>query len=229
MSHHASGPNFGFPRGDARLDMTDLYAFPKPGDPARSILIFNVHPSFDVNPPVPTTTEPSRRARYTKSRSTRMAMPLPISVTASGSRLPKMGSRLRRFAVFEGREPPARRRGRHHRRASTGLGRSGCAGAEAGDYRVFFGWRSDPFFFDADGLFNNMQFTGDDFFADKDVCSIVLELPNSALGTNEVGIWARTLDGMAKAGSRQTAVDDPCKRSFSPGRKGGIPQRGTSG
>ena len=27
MSHHASGPNFGFPRGDARLDMTDLYAF----------------------------------------------------------------------------------------------------------------------------------------------------------------------------------------------------------
>src|SRR5262245_15745085 len=34
----------------------------------------------------------------------------------------------------------------------------------AGDYRVFFGWRSDPFFFDANGLFNNMQFTGDDFF-----------------------------------------------------------------
>ena len=25
MSHHASGPNFGFPRGDARLDMTDEY------------------------------------------------------------------------------------------------------------------------------------------------------------------------------------------------------------
>jgi len=32
MSHHYSGPNFGFPRGDARLDFTDLYAFPKPGD-----------------------------------------------------------------------------------------------------------------------------------------------------------------------------------------------------
>ena len=38
MSHHASGPNFGFPRGDARLDMTDLYAFIKPGDPNKSIL-----------------------------------------------------------------------------------------------------------------------------------------------------------------------------------------------
>ena len=52
---------------------------------------------------------------------------------------------------------------------------------EAGDFRFFFGWRSDPFFFDANGNFNQMQFTGDDFFKDKNVCSIVLELPNSAL------------------------------------------------
>ncbi len=38
MSHHYSGPDFGFPRGDARLDLTDLYAFPKPGDPRKSII-----------------------------------------------------------------------------------------------------------------------------------------------------------------------------------------------
>jgi hypothetical protein len=30
MSHHYSGPDFGFPHGDARLDFTDLYAFPTP-------------------------------------------------------------------------------------------------------------------------------------------------------------------------------------------------------
>src|SRR3954465_4509335 len=58
MSHHYSGPNFGFPRGDARLDFTDLFAFLKPGDPARSILIMNFHPSSGVNPPGPTTAEP---------------------------------------------------------------------------------------------------------------------------------------------------------------------------
>src|SRR5260221_11852706 len=58
MSHHASGPNFGFPRGDARLDMTDLYAFPKPGDDGKSIVILNVHPSFRLDSPEPTTTEP---------------------------------------------------------------------------------------------------------------------------------------------------------------------------
>jgi hypothetical protein len=43
------------------------------------------------------------------------------------------------------------------------------------------------------GALNNLQFTGDDFFADKDICSIVLELPNSTLGPKEVGLWVRTL------------------------------------
>jgi hypothetical protein len=38
MSHHYSGPDFGFPHGDARLDFTDLYAFLKPGDAGKSIL-----------------------------------------------------------------------------------------------------------------------------------------------------------------------------------------------
>jgi hypothetical protein len=50
-------PTLGFP-GDARLDKTDLYAFPKPGEPGKSILILNVHPSIAVNPPGPATTEP---------------------------------------------------------------------------------------------------------------------------------------------------------------------------
>jgi hypothetical protein len=41
MSHHYSGPDFGFPHSDARLDLTDLYAFPKPGDAGKSILIMS--------------------------------------------------------------------------------------------------------------------------------------------------------------------------------------------
>jgi hypothetical protein len=45
MSHHYSGPDFGFPQGDARLDFTDLYAFRKPAETGKSILIVNVHPS----------------------------------------------------------------------------------------------------------------------------------------------------------------------------------------
>ena len=58
MSHHYSGPHFGFPRGDARLDVCDLFAFPTPGDASKSILIMDVHPSVGFNPPGPTTSEP---------------------------------------------------------------------------------------------------------------------------------------------------------------------------
>src|SRR5881392_3404995 len=58
MSHHASGPSFGFPRGDARLDMTDLFVFTKPGDSSKSIIVLNVHPSFRLDSPESTTTEP---------------------------------------------------------------------------------------------------------------------------------------------------------------------------
>src|SRR3984893_5039017 len=58
MSHHYSGPDFSFPHGDARLDFTDLYAFPKPGDAGKSILIMNVDPSAREKPARPTTTEP---------------------------------------------------------------------------------------------------------------------------------------------------------------------------
>src|SRR6476469_3281891 len=49
---------FRVPPRDARLDLTDLYAFPKPGDAGKSILIMNVHPSSGFNPPGPTTADP---------------------------------------------------------------------------------------------------------------------------------------------------------------------------
>jgi hypothetical protein len=79
---------------------------------------------------------------------------------------------------------------------------------DAGDYRFFAGWRSDPFFFDAAGLLNNFQFTGEDFFGDKNVCSIVLELPNSALGLpSRVGLWHRTLIPANGAGGEWVQVD----------------------
>jgi hypothetical protein len=69
MSHHHSGPDFGFPHGDARVDLTDLYAFPKPNEADESILIMNVHPSAFVNPPGSTTREPfAPEASHIRSR-----------------------------------------------------------------------------------------------------------------------------------------------------------------
>ena len=85
---------------------------------------------------------------------------------------------------------------------------------EAGDYRFFAGWRSDPFFYDVGGALNDFQFTGSDYFADKDVCSIVLELPNNELGSTEVGLWHRAL--VPEDGAGWVQVDRGLEPSRSP-------------
>src|SRR6266436_4220983 len=194
MSHHYSGPDFGFPHGDARLDFTDLYAFPKPGDASRSIVIINVHPSAGENPPGPTTTEPfAPEALYE------------LKIDTDGDAVADIAYRVR-FSAFEsGAQTAMLRRVDGPQAADTGDGgRVIVDGApvstwrearitQAGDTRFFAGWRSDPFFCDVEGAKNNLRFTGDDFFGDKDVCSIVLEVPNSALGAKDLRLWARTL------------------------------------
>src|SRR5271154_4123685 len=57
-SYHYSGSHSGFRHGDARLDLTDLFAFPKPGGVRNSVLILNVHPSFSFDPPERTMLDP---------------------------------------------------------------------------------------------------------------------------------------------------------------------------
>jgi len=85
MSHHYSGPNFGFPGGDPRYDFADLFAFPKPDDAGKSILIMDVHPSMAVDPPGPTTPEPLRPKLSMKSGSTPTPMRSPTSPFKSDS------------------------------------------------------------------------------------------------------------------------------------------------
>src|SRR6266478_5205935 len=205
MSHHYSGPDFGFPHGDARLDLTDLYAFPKPGDAGKSILIMNVHPSSGFNPPEPTTADPfATEALYELKIDTNgdAVADIAYRVRFSPSKGGVQTATLRRVegaqavgtddggqAIVEG--------------APVSMGREARV-TQAGDYRFFAGWRSDPFFFDVRGALNNLQFTSNDFFADKDVCSIVLEVPNSALGPSKLGLWARTLNG---SGGRWVQAD----------------------
>ena len=205
MSHHYSGPDFGFPHGDARLDLTDLYAFPKPGDAGKSILIMNVHPSVGVNPAGPTTDDPfATEAVYE------------LKIDTDGDFIADIAYRVRFTSDKNGAQTATLRRVEGEQAAGTGDdGQMIIEGApvstareahvtEAGDYRFFAGWRSDPFFFDTMGALNNLQFTGDDFFADKDVCSIVLEVPNSALGSGKIGLWHRTVDG---AGGKWVQAD----------------------
>jgi hypothetical protein len=194
MSHHYSGPDFGFPQGDARLDLTDLYAFPKPGDADKSILIMNVHPSAVVDPPGPTTAEPfSTEALYEFRIDTDgdAVADITYSVRFSSSEDGSQTATLRRIDGAQAADTS--NGGQIIVEAAPVLTGRNARVTDAGGYRFFAGWRSDPFFFDTKGALNNMHFTGDDFFADKDVCSIVLEVPNTVLGRKRIGLWARTL------------------------------------
>ena len=196
MSHHYSGPEFASPHDDARLDFTDLFAFPKPGNDNVSILIMDVHPSVNVKPPGPTRTDPfSPDAVYE------------IRIDTNGDHVADVAYRFRFSPMQEGKQAATWRRAVGE--VAAGIGDEGTVvldnapvstGKEAriskaGNCRFFAGWRSDPFFFDVEGALNNLQFTGKDYFADKDICSIALEIPNSELGSTPVRLWARTVDG----------------------------------
>jgi hypothetical protein len=196
MSHHYSGPDYGFPHGDARLDFTDLYVFQRPGDGSKSIVVMNVHPSDSVNPPGPTTDEPfAHDAIYELKIDTNGDAVADIAYRVHFSRY-KGGMQTATLVRAEGGFAVGAGEGGRTiiESAPVSIGNESRV-TESGDYRFFAGWRSDPFFFDTLGALNNLQFTGTDFFTKKDVCSIVLEVPNSAIGSQENGFWFRTLDG----------------------------------
>jgi hypothetical protein len=195
MSHHYAGPALGFPHGDARLNLSDLYAFPKPGAPSTSILIMDVHPSVGLNPAGPTTSEPfAPNAIYE------------LKIDTDDDAVADIAYRIRFTSSSDGTQTAALHRAEGAEAAAIGDGGQLIVAeapvsmghdarvTKAGGYRIFAGWRSDPFFFDTRGALNNLQFNGDDFFAEKDICSIVLEVPNSALQPKKLGLWHRTVD-----------------------------------
>jgi hypothetical protein len=217
MSHHYSGPNVEFPRGDARLDFTDLYAFPNPQGAGRSILIMNFHPSFGIKPPGPTTAEPlAPDALYE------------LRIDTDGDTVADLTYQLRVTPANAGGQTATLRRFEGGRAGGTGEGGQVIIDAipvstgpqpsvrEGADHRIFVGWRSDPFFFDVEGVLNQFQFTRHDYFADKDVCGVVLDLPNSALGPKEVGLWVRTLIRDGVAGTSWVQADRGARPSQTP-------------
>src|SRR6266704_1639519 len=188
MADHLDAPGLTSPMSDPRTDITDVYAFRKPGDSSKSILVLNVNPLA-----LALAAFFNSEAIYT------------INVDTDGDAVADRSFRIR-FSDVEGGAQTATvhvATGAVAARLNDG-GPAVIAGAPAsfgsqphittrGEYRFFAGLRSDPFFFDLLGFINNLKFTGSDFFADKNVFGIVLEVPNSALGTSPTRLWGRTL------------------------------------
>jgi hypothetical protein len=182
MSDHSDSPH-------PKADITDLYAFQKPGDPGRSILIVNVN----------------GEAR-SKAQAFDPAASYELKVDADGDLRADIG-----YHVLFAPSHTARATAAVYRVTGDAAEGSGAIGevvianalvstdgeariAERGDHRFYAGLRSDPWFADVGGLFDNMRFTGRDTFAERNVFSIVLEVPNETLGPGgPVGVWARTV------------------------------------
>ncbi len=187
MADHLDSPGLMPPGGDVRIDFTDVYAFQKPGDSTKSILMMNVNP-------------------LALASAFREDAIYDLRVDTNGDAHADIAFKVK-FGPFSGgsqtaniyRGTLAEAEGRDLKgdliigNAPASFGSTPSI-TENGPYRFFAGLRSDSFFFDLLGFLNNFQFTGSDFFADKNVFGIVLEVPNSALGSNpDIGVWARSL------------------------------------
>jgi hypothetical protein len=180
--------SIGPPMGDPKTVITDLYAFVKPDDgedgelPGKSILMMNVNP---LAPALANEFESGAEYLIKVDTDKDAVEDITFRVTFS----PKVSSRQTgRVERIDG--------------AGSTVVISDAPvsfGAEAivtvdGRYKLFAGLRSDPFFFDLLGFIDDFNFVNGDFFADKNVFAIVLEVPNSALGRTPAttSLWART-------------------------------------
>ena len=171
------------------LNITDFYVFQKPGDERKTILIMNVNP---MPPKLADSFDPAAVYEF--------------RVDTNGDAVADIAFRVR-FSPYENGHQTAtvRRATGQQATSNDDSGEIIIANApvsfgeqaqvtNVGDYTFFAGSRSDPFFFDLMGFCNNLKFTGTDYFLDKDVFGIVLEVPNSALGEHsKVGLWSRVL------------------------------------
>lgn len=199
MSHHST---VDYPQ----LDITDLYIFRKPDDPTRTILIMNVNPFA-----------PTRAATFDAETSYEFKLDGDGDAQAEAA-----------FHVFFSPAEAGQQTATVYRATGADAHSTGRIGeiiirdapvsfdsiariTTAGDYRFYAGLRSNPWFADVAGVFNNFQFTGADTFADANIFGIVLEVPNRALGANpQIGIWARTM----APGHHEAAPVDQVGRSL---------------
>ena len=209
---HLDAPGLTPPGGDKRLDLGDVYVFQSPATPANAVIIATVHPLAGI--PTPSTFHPG--ASYD------------IKIDNDGDAKEDLTYRVT-FGAPDGsnnqdlqlRCVPASTCGFAGAVLARGRTNQNVAVAGAGTVRA--GLFDDPFFFDLAGFLGSIRGSGSrrfcdagtvNFFAGLNTLAIVLEVPRTALGADQVGVWVRTeLDGNRSTG---TAGRPSTRSSFPP-------------
>ncbi len=210
MADHLDAPGLTSPAMDARVDITDHYAFQKPDHSDRTILILNVNPLAPAH-----AAEFRSDAVYETlvdvNGDAQPEIVFQYQFTAKNDKGDQFATVLRTDLTPNLQASPA---GQQAATISLVINAPVSLASEAHvthgheSVQFFAGYRSDPFFFDLLGFLNGFKFTGADFFADKNVFGIALDIPSRLLGSNpKVGIWTRTRVPMMLQPDRLTQVD----------------------
>jgi hypothetical protein len=189
---HLDAPGLTSPSSRPDADITDIYAF-QASDPSRTALVLDVGPAAGAIAPTTFGTD----------------VTYAFNVDRNGDAQPDLVYAVR-FGAGNGDSQPwtlTRYTGVNARTLDVGVplaaGRTNDAAGSPirGDGRVFAGLRSDPFFFDLVAFENDVlgvptnrhlcDANTNDFFAPLNVNSIVIEVPDDALGST-VGYWGTT-------------------------------------
>ncbi|HLF68483.1 MAG TPA: DUF4331 family protein [Gaiellaceae bacterium] len=211
---HLDAPGLTPPGGDVQRDITDLYAFRSPTNPANTVLVMNVN---GVAAPGEAAPGPDRTfARGAPAVGTTKFVLYELNVDSDGDAVADVVLSTR-FGAPQGdgvQELEVRSNGKllipKDLGRTTGFGETTPYVAEKDGVKVFAGRRDDPFFFDLVGFLNILgpgsligcggasDHPERDFFASRNVSSIVLEVPSSMLtggGDSSIGVWATTRSG----------------------------------
>lgn len=170
-SDHLDSPGV---KVDGSVDINDLYAFQSPTNPANVVFIITVNPFAGVLSG--TTLNPAG------------VYELNVDTNANGT-----ADHVFRFYFSAARRGVQRYVVTQANGNPFVSGQTGQVTQLQNGGSVTVGLFEDPFFFDLNGFNNGFAFTGRDFFAGANITAIVMELPRSTFGTNNIGVWAATV------------------------------------
>jgi hypothetical protein len=179
---HLDAPGLTPPGGDTRLDITDVYVFQSPSNPNNTVMIMGVNPLAGNPSPVTFRNGAAYDFMIDSNGDAKEDLRYRVRFGAPNSSNVQQVRLLQEGGSGPDNDDPIAR------------GRTGQTISIPGGGKLTAGVFDDPFFFDLNA-FLAVDFCnpGENFFTGLNISAIVLEVPSSWLGGDNIGVWARTV------------------------------------